>query len=171
MQTSPVYTDFQSLAALRGVEGLGEAERLENVAGQFASVFTHMMLKSMRAASLGEGILDSQQSVFYRDMFDQQLALSLSESGGVGIAGMLSDYLRNVTGVPEPESAGTNTRPDNGRRALAAYAGVSNMNGGNVSGASQDAAAAADTGDSRNELQGDAVNPVTLRWRGQTPRQ
>ena len=99
MQTMPVYTDFQSLAAMHGIEGAGEAKRLDDVAGQFASVFTHMMLKSMRQASLGDGLLDSQQSLFYRDMFDQQLALSLSSGDGVGIKQMLADHLKDVTGL------------------------------------------------------------------------
>ena len=102
MQTMPVYTDFQSLAAMHGIEGAGEAKRLDDVAGQFASVFTHMMLKSMRQASLGDGLLDSQQSLFYRDMFDQQLALSLSSGDGVGIKQMLADHLKAVTGLDAP---------------------------------------------------------------------
>lgn len=104
MQTMPVYTDFQSLAAMHDIEGVGEAKRLDDVAGQFASVFTHMMLKSMRQASLGDGLLDSQQSLFYRDMFDQQLALSLSSGDGMGIKQVLTEQLRAVTGLGAPDS-------------------------------------------------------------------
>lgn len=105
MQTLPVFTDFQSIAALRAPVGPestatgSEGERLVAVAEQFSAVFTQMMLKSMRQASLGEGILDSQQSEFYRDLFDQQLALSLSSRDGVGFSGMLTDHLERVTGV------------------------------------------------------------------------
>lgn len=178
MESLPVYTDFQSLAALRGPtalsgekalsglkalsgeNSLGEAERLEEVAEQFASVFTHMMLKSMRDASLGEGIFDSDQSLFYRDMFDQQLALSLSQGDGVGISSMLSEQLRNATGISAPEQMPT----VNGRRASAAYAGVQSMT------SAQDRALPADTGVSRNELQRESANQITLPWRGQTPR-
>ena len=57
------------------------------------------MLKSMRQAELGEGIFDNQQSEFYRDMFDQQIALHLSTREGFGFAGLLTDYLSDVTGV------------------------------------------------------------------------
>ena len=100
MEALSVYTDLQGLAKLRGeLRKEGQDARLETVAGQFASVFTHMMLKSMRDASLGEGIFDSNQSLFYRDLFDQQLALSLSEASGVGIKTMLVAHLRKTAGM------------------------------------------------------------------------
>jgi flagellar protein FlgJ len=162
MQTLPVYTDFQSLAAMRGVEGAGESKRLDDVAGQFASVFTHMMLKSMRQASLGDGLLDSQQSLFYRDMFDQQLALSLSSGDGVGIKQMLSDHLRAVTGLEAPEK-GSTTLDGAGlqaRRAHAAYSAVQEMVG------PQEAGTPADTRDSRNKLPLDPRDGGQLSWRG-----
>ena len=126
----PVYTDFQSLAAMHGVQGVGEAKRLDDVAGQFASVFTHMMLKSMRQASLGDGLLDSQQSLFYRDMFDQQLALSLSSGDGMGIKQMLAEQLRSITGLPEKPAAEDLTAKaakTAGRRAHEAYSAIQEM--------------------------------------------
>ena len=158
MQTLPVYTDFQSLAALHGVEGAGEAKRLEDVAGQFASVFTHMMLKSMRQASLGDGLLDSQQSLFYRDMFDQQLALSLSSGDGVGIKQMLAEHLRDVTGLEAPAESALPAAQ--ARRAHAAYSAVQEM------APTQEPEPAADTGDSRNERQLKLPQGSQLNWRG-----
>ena len=158
MQTLPVYTDFQSLAAMRGVEGAGESKRLDDVAGQFASVFTHMMLKSMRQASLGDGLLDSQQSLFYRDMFDQQLALSLSSGDGVGIKQMLAEHLRAATGLEAPEAGATPAAQ--ARRAHAAYAAIQEM------GLTQEAENPADTGDSRNTLRLDSPEGGQLNWRG-----
>ena len=146
---------------MRGVEGLGEAKRLDDVAGQFASVFTHMMLKSMRQASLGDGLLDSQQSLFYRDMFDQQLALSLSTADGVGIKQMLAEHLRSVTGIKAPEAgqedSAAETRGSDGpgytaRRANAAYSAVQALAGAETV-PTQDAVDPADTGDSRMTLQ------------------
>jgi len=159
MSAPAVYTDFQSLAALHGVTGPAESQRLDDVAGQFASVFTHMMLKSMRQASLGEGIFDSQQSLFYRDMFDQQLALSLSDGEGVGIKQMIADHLRDVTGL-EPPAAQKDTAAGQERRARAAYAAVAAM------GNPQEVADTADKGDSRNTLQPNATDGAELRWRG-----
>jgi flagellar protein FlgJ len=156
MQTLPVYTDFQSLAAMHGVQGAGEAKRLEDVAGQFASVFTHMMLKSMRQASLGDGLLDSQQSLFYRDMFDQQLALTLSSGDGFGIKQVLAEQLRTVTGIKAPEQPADATAADGAasaspgsavKRAQDAYLTVQEMT------RPQESGDPADTGYSRNILQ------------------
>ena len=161
MQTLPVYTDFQSLAAMHGVQGAGEAKRLDDVAGQFASVFTHMMLKSMRQASLGDGLLDSQQSLFYRDMFDQQLALSLSSGDGMGIKQMLADHLRDVTGIEKPAARDLSQKPvSTGRRAHEAYSTIQEM------GSTQEAALPADTGSSRNTLQFPADSGRELNWSG-----
>ena len=161
MNTLPVYTDLQSIASLRDLSVQSEASRLESVAGQFSAVFTHMMLKSMRDASLGEGILDSQQSLFFRDMFDQQLALHLSQSEGVGIASMLADHLRDVTGIEKAEETLKEHRPA-AAGAVDAYAMVQGL--GEVRG-TQDRTIPADTGSSRNNAQGAA-----LPWKGAEPR-
>jgi peptidoglycan hydrolase FlgJ len=60
-------------------------------------VFLNMVMKSMRQAKLSDGILDSQQSDFYRDMYDQQMALQLAEKPGVGLANMIAKQL-----TPQP---------------------------------------------------------------------
>jgi flagellar protein FlgJ len=79
--------DFDGLAELRRSATVDQKdeETLKQVAGQFEALFTGMMLKSMRQASLGEGIFDSSQSDMYRDMSDQQLAMDLSKKGGLGL--------------------------------------------------------------------------------------
>ena len=41
-----------------------------------------MMLKSMREASLGSGLGDSQETQTYQDMYDQQLALQMAHGKG-----------------------------------------------------------------------------------------
>jgi len=65
----------------------------------------------MREASFGGGLLDSQQSLFYRDLYDQQLASHLSGRGGLGIADTIQQQIggadtrakarRLVTAVPD----------------------------------------------------------------------
>jgi flagellar protein FlgJ len=63
---------------------------LPAVAKQFESMFTQMMLKSMRDASFGDPLFESQAGDQWQDMFDQQLSLNLSQHGkGLGIADML----------------------------------------------------------------------------------
>lgn len=91
--SASVYTDFQGLAGLKAKAREDSAGSLDEVAHQFESLFMQMMLKSMRQASLGEGIMDSDQSRFYRDMYDQQLALHLANSGGLGLAEVIKRQL------------------------------------------------------------------------------
>jgi flagellar protein FlgJ len=96
-----LYTDFQSIAQLKAQARDDSSAVLDKVARQFESLFTQMMLKSMRDAGLGEGIFDSKQTRFYRDMYDQQIALHLSESGGIGLAEVIKRQLGGET--PEQE--------------------------------------------------------------------
>ncbi|MGE0623989.1 MAG: rod-binding protein [Pseudomonadales bacterium] len=151
MNAAAVYTDLQGLARLKGeITADGGGSQVREVAGQFAAVFTHMMLKSMRDASLGEGIFDSDQSLFYRDLFDQQLALSLAnaDGGGVGIADLVARELEGgLTGRAEAD------------RALAAYESVRGLAPA-AAASTQDPERTADTGSSRN-----------TNWSGQTPRE
>jgi flagellar protein FlgJ len=93
IQDAPAYTDFDSLAKLKNEAKNNSPEAIKEVAKQFESVFVGMMLKSMRQASLAEGILDSSQSDFYRDMYDQQLSVNLSAEGGMGLADLIEKQL------------------------------------------------------------------------------
>ncbi|HEC74685.1 MAG TPA: flagellar assembly peptidoglycan hydrolase FlgJ [Methylophaga aminisulfidivorans] len=79
--------DFHGLNQLReqAIKNTDKNQTLKQVAGQFESLFVTMMLKSMRQASLGDGIFDSSQSKMYQDMADQQLASDLSMNGGLGL--------------------------------------------------------------------------------------
>ena len=54
------------------------------------------MLKSARAASLAPGALDGPHSDTYQEMYDQQLALTLSKGKGIGIAEMLVRQLQST---------------------------------------------------------------------------
>jgi flagellar protein FlgJ len=86
VQNADVYTDFNGLAKLKNEAKAKTPEAILEVAKQFESIFVGMMLKSMRQVKLAEGILDNNQSEFYRDMYDQQLSIHLSGKGGIGIA-------------------------------------------------------------------------------------
>ncbi len=90
LDTWTELSGFQQLRAQARSDG-GKAA-LPAVAKQFEAIFTQMMLKSMRQAnaSMGSGMGDSQEGDSYRDLFDQQLSLTLANgSNGIGIARML----------------------------------------------------------------------------------
>jgi flagellar protein FlgJ len=94
-----VYTDFSSLTALRKDAKADPHANLRKVARQFESLYIKMMLKSMRDASMGDPLFDSDSSKLYRDMYDDQLALQMSDHGGIGLADMLVRQLqRNEPG-------------------------------------------------------------------------
>ena len=93
------YTDLAGLRGLTGKAGLTEAEKLAEAARQFASVFTHMMIKSMRDAGLSEGAFDSDQQALYQDLFDKQISLELTRDDGLGIARLLIEQFE-----PRPPS-------------------------------------------------------------------
>ncbi len=97
-----VYTDFQGLSSLKAAAGQQNPAALEKVAEQFEAIFLQTMLKSMRAASLGDGILDSDKTQFYQQMFDQQIAMDLANKRQVGIADLMIRQL-------SPPSASTPT--------------------------------------------------------------
>lgn len=91
-----VYTDFQDLTKLRHEAGQNSEQALEKAARQFEGLFVQMMLKSMREAGQGEGLLDNDQSNLYRDMYDKQLSLHLTEQGeGLGLAKMMIQQLKS----------------------------------------------------------------------------
>jgi flagellar protein FlgJ len=73
-------------------------EALLEVAKQFESLYMNLMLKNMRAANreFSEGnYLNSFETNMYEDMLDEKLSVSMSSSGGFGIAEMLVKQLGN----------------------------------------------------------------------------
>ncbi len=100
---SSVYTDFHGLSQLRAdVRNETSDESIEQVARQFESIFTQMMLKSMRDASPAEGgLFDNDQSKMYSEMFDKQIALTMSEGRGIGLKEMLMRQLGTTSTIAE----------------------------------------------------------------------
>ena len=102
------YFDLNSLDRLRQESAKGEHKSaLRKVANQFESIFMRQMLKSMRDASFGDPLFDSNSTSFYRDMHDDQLALELSKTGSIGLADMIVKQLDPmVNGNKQPENNG-----------------------------------------------------------------
>lgn len=104
--TAGSYTD---LASLNSIRQLGRADKnlaLAEIAKQFESMMVQMMMKSMRSANdvFAEGnFLNSHEGDMYQDMFDDQLGLSLSQDGGLGIADVMVRQLQGRFGISETE--------------------------------------------------------------------
>lgn len=98
------YTDFSGFSEMRAQARVDPQASLKQVAKQFEGIFIQMMLKSMRDASMGDEIFDSDQSKLYRDMFDKQVALDMANSKGIGIADSLVRQLsKNMPKKESPE--------------------------------------------------------------------
>lgn len=111
--------DPASVGALRAGAREQSPETLREVARQFESLFARMLIKSMREASLGEGMFDSEQSDMYRDMFDQQMSVELAQGRGLGLADLL---VRQLSGGAIGTAGEPATAPATGARPAGAPA-------------------------------------------------
>ena len=132
-QEGAVYTDFSQLESLKAQAQANPDAALEEVAQQFESLFLQMMLKSMRDATMKSDLFGSDQMESYQSMADQQIALTLSQQGGMGLARVLVEQMQvqgqatDVQGTNDPSvgEASTGTAPvmpfTNSREAAKAF--------------------------------------------------
>jgi peptidoglycan hydrolase FlgJ len=106
---APSATDFRQFAALRRGADANDPAALREVARQFESIFTKMMLDSMRSASFGDPMFGSDQGDMYQDMADDQLAVQLSQGRGLGLADMLIRQLGQGGVDPAAATTGAGT--------------------------------------------------------------
>ena len=110
MDASYNYNDLAGLHNITKRSNENEAEALKEVARQFESMFVKMMLKSMRDANAEfekDSLFNSYETKFYRQMFDDQLALSLSQGKGIGLAETIYRQLSRQFDVESED-----TKPD-----------------------------------------------------------
>ncbi|KTT38610.1 flagellar rod assembly protein FlgJ [Pseudomonas oryzihabitans] len=101
VKDSGAFTDLNRLAQMKGKDR-DSAENVKKVAGEFESLFLNQMLKSMRSANQAladkDSPFSSETTKQYQDMYDQQLAVSLSrDGGGIGLANVLERQLSKTT--------------------------------------------------------------------------
>jgi len=106
-----VYNDFNGLAKLKQQAKKEAPEALKKAAQQFEAIFLSNILKEMRQAKLSEGLLDNDQSHFYNEMYDQQLALHLSGTPGVGLADMIVKQLSPHPATPKNTAHSLSDQP------------------------------------------------------------
>jgi flagellar protein FlgJ len=123
---APAYTDIAGLSNLKRAAGNNDPAAIRTVAQQFESMFTRMMLKSMRDAVGPDPMFGSDQEQMYQGMADDQLSIQLSKGKGLGLADMLIRQLQKM-GVKGADPSGTSatadtgTAPATGSKAAAAY--------------------------------------------------
>jgi flagellar protein FlgJ len=117
MSTTPInssfYADPAALSGLKHDAKVQDPKALKEAAKQFESLFTQMMLKSMREANKGFGddpLFGSDQADFYQSMFDDQIAAQMSKGKGLGLAEMLTRQLQ-MAGTGNGEQGTGNGKP------------------------------------------------------------
>src|SRR5579863_9574144 len=117
---APAYTDIAGLSALkRGAAG-HDPSAIRKIAQQFESLFTRMMLKSMRDAVGPDPMFGSDQEQMYQSMADDQLSVQLSRGRGLGLADMLIHQLQRL-GVPGAAGASQASTAAKAAGGAAAY--------------------------------------------------
>ena len=106
------YSDPNGLAALK--KDPNSPQALRAVAQQVDALFLQMMLKSMRDASAAAGESDSSEMGMYQDMFDKQIALTMSQHQGLGLGTLLTRQLGATTPTQAQTDAGAGMRPGAG---------------------------------------------------------
>ena len=90
---------------------LASKENLEAAGQRFEAIFVGMMLKSMRAAKLGEGLFDSKAQDQFRDMQDDKLTQSMAAHAPIGIGKAMTEFLSRAAAIEgdaaKPEGSAT----------------------------------------------------------------
>jgi len=103
-QPQDVYTDLNSLQSINKLGRENKDAALRQVAQQFESMFVKMMMKSMRDANKvfsEDSLMSSPEGDFYQQMYDDQLAVTLSSGNSLGLADVLYRQLSQEYGDPD----------------------------------------------------------------------
>lgn len=102
LQAGQVYTDVQGLAALRTQAREGSPEALAVAAKQFEAYLVQQLLHASREANPEGGVLGNEGGGLYEDMFDKQIALTVTAGRGLGVADLLVRQLgQGADSAPE----------------------------------------------------------------------
>jgi flagellar protein FlgJ len=118
-QSASVYTDLNGLDQLKYQLKGDSVDDLRVVARQFEAIFIQQMLKTMRDASLSDGLFDSNNSDFYVDMLDKQMSLNLSDGKGIGLADIIVQQLSSQLGIKPEDNRQATQAPSGTQAALA----------------------------------------------------
>ena len=103
--TNTIFNDIGYLGSLRAEAASGPNKAINEVASQFEALFVQQMMKSMRDALPKSDLMNSDHLDTYQAMADQQMAVNLSQQGGIGIARMLVEQMQTRGYVPEPQTS------------------------------------------------------------------
>lgn len=115
-------TQGQAADLRNSVRGLGQSStagltqeqknrRLRDACEGFESIFIQKMWQQMRATLPKEGLLKGREEAYWQDMYDQELAKSMTSAGGIGLADMMFEQLsRNLVSASRTTASATAPR-------------------------------------------------------------
>ena len=106
--TGKLAIDSKSVDDLQLLSRKDSKKALQEAAKQFEALFFNMLVKSMRDATIESGLIDSEQTKFYTEMYDQQLSQTLA-SKGIGLADMMVKQLTRTYGEFSKENNSVET--------------------------------------------------------------
>ncbi len=97
--------DARSVDALRAGAARDPKAAVREAAKQFEALFMQQLLKSMRQASLGSGMLDNEGSKLGTEMLDTQFAARMTGLPG-GLSDLIARHLARQMDGAEPDAEG-----------------------------------------------------------------
>jgi Rod binding domain-containing protein len=89
---------IQDVSMLGEMNQSNPVKALDKVCKEFETLFVHQLLKTMNE-SVPEGLLEEGPAEdIYKDMFNQELAKSIGQSGALGIASILKRHIQQNFG-------------------------------------------------------------------------
>lgn len=79
--------------SLDDARATGKKPNLDQASKAFETLFMQMIMKSMREAQLGEGLLDSEEAKPFQSMLDSAYAELMSKNMRLGLAESISRQL------------------------------------------------------------------------------
>jgi Rod binding domain-containing protein len=92
------------LESLAGNPGISDAEKVAEVSRQFEAVLLRQILQDIRKPLLAHAEGDATSNGIYADMINNQMADSISHSGGFGLAKSLTAQLTHQV-LPQAQAA------------------------------------------------------------------
>ena len=75
--------------------GADEKQELREACMQFEAVFLQRMWEQMRATVPRDGYLHSKEQEMFESMFDHEVSMEMARAGGIGLADVLYDQLKD----------------------------------------------------------------------------
>jgi flagellar protein FlgJ len=91
-----------------------DAAQIDKVARQMEGLFAQMMIKQMRETALGDTMFPGAAGQF-RELYDEQIAKSLTEGKGLGLSTMIARQLTREAGGGAEEPRITRQQPISSR--------------------------------------------------------